>query len=677
MRPLGTPRLHPSAIRWARCGLLRMAPAALGVLAFAAPGASANPPRPLDLRVDDGGSWQANRSFSVSWNAPPASTPVLIGTHYRVRDLNGGTTQNGFLARTEDGIGSLVVPPVPGSYTAEVWFEDASGAEGPAATVSLRFDNTRPASVEPEALPPWVGRSSFPLRVSLSHPSGPLPISGIRGYAVALDANPTGAPCAPVDRCSVTETTLQSGIGGDELWIPALPEGNTFVHAAAVSASGMRSLAVGHAELHVDLTDPVTGLSGGRGSWTNRPVALVAESTDARSGMSPTGHAPAPFTAIRIDDGTPAIAPGPRIEAGVIGEGVHRVAYYARDAAGNVDDGAVVNGTANTPPRIAVVRIDRTPPLLFFANSQDPRDPGLLRASLADGLSGPEPARGWIGVRPAGSGERFGRLPTWPGPAGELRAHWDSDSYPVGRYEFQATGYDAAGNAGTAARRRDGAPMILSNPLKAGTELKASFAGDRLRCTVSYGRGVRVSGRLTTGIRSPLAGMAVRIVERFAAGARPATRTSTVTTGRDGTYSLRLEPGSSREVTASFGGDPRLGRAASATLELAVRSTVRLRASSRIAEVGGAPLVFRGAVSPSESAPIADLPVQLQFRLAGAEWSEFRTVKTNRRGRFRYAYRFSDDDSRGARFQFRAYVPTHENWPYEPSSSRPVLVKGY
>ncbi len=31
-------------------------------------------------------------------------------------------------------------------------------------------------------------------------------------------------------------------------------------------------------------------------------------------------------------------------------------------------------------------------------------------------------------------------------------------------------------------------------------------------------------------------------------------------------------------------------------------------------------------------------------------------MQTNRRGRFHYAYRFSDDDSRGVRFRFRAFV---------------------
>ena len=70
------------------------------------------------------------------------------------------------------------------------------------------------------------------------------------------------------------------------------------------------------------------------------------------------------------------------------------------------------------------------------------------------------------------------------------------------------------------------------------------------------------------------------------------------------------------------------------------------------------------------------MPVRLQFRLGRTPWSAFRTIQTDSRGRFRYSYRFSDDDSRGARFQFRAYLPADENWPYAPAGSRPVLVIG-
>jgi len=87
--------------------------------------------------------------------------------------------------------------------------------------------------------------------------------------------------------------------------------------------------------------------------------------------------------------------------------------------------------------------------------------------------------------------------------------------------------------------------------------------------------------------------------------------------------------------------------------------------------------VFRGRVAAAPGTiPTEGKSVQLQFRLPGLPWAEFRTVQTDRAGRFRYAYRFSDDDSRGARFQFRAFVPAEDNWPYEPGGSRPVIVRG-
>jgi hypothetical protein len=646
----------------------------VAALAFA-PSAAGTPPAPLDLHVSGGDTWRADRDFSISWAPPPPSTPALTLTHYRLRDLQGGTITAGVKAGAEDGIGSLVVPPVPASYTAEVWFEDATGTQGPAATVQLRFDDRRPAAIAPLDVPEWIGRTGFPLHIRLGRLAVPLPISGIRGYAVTIDADPSGSPCAASDRCSATETTLAGGIGGDELRIAALAEGDAYLHAVAVSGSGMKSASAGHAELRVDLADPVTSLSGVPAGWTNRPVGLVARSVDSRSGMTPSGSAPAPFTAIRIDDGAPATAPGSTVAVAVAGEGIHRIAYYARDVAGNVDDGALANGVADRAPATALVRIDRTRPSIGFANSQNPREPELLRASIEDALSGADPARGWIGIRPAGSRQRFTALPAAPGPAGELRARWDSDAYPAGRYEFQAAGYDVAGNAAATTRRRNGAPMILSNPLKAPARLDASFAGGRLRRSVAYGHRLGVAGRLLTGIRTPLATAPVRIVERFPAGVRPATRVSTATTGADGAYSLQLAPGPSREIVATFAGGPSLSRATSPRLELAVHSGVRLRASSATAEVGGAPLVFSGGVAGE--IPAGGLPVQLQFRLPGLRWSEFRTVQANRRGRFRYAYRFSDDDSRGARFRFRAYVTAHEDWPYEPGSSRPVLVRGY
>jgi hypothetical protein len=102
-----------------------------------------------------------------------------------------------------------------------------------------------------------------------------------------------------------------------------------------------------------------------------------------------------------------------------------------------------------------------------------------------------------------------------------------------------------------------------------------------------------------------------------------------------------------------------------------------LGVSRHRAEVGGTPVVFRGRVSAGAGEiPPSGKAVELQFRLPGLPWQEFRTVETDRRGRFRYAYRFSDDDSRGVRFLFRAQAIAQDGWPYEPGSSRTVGVRG-
>lgn len=655
-------------------GLVALAAA----LAWVSPQAAAAPPPPDGLAVAGGGTtWSAGTSFQLTWSIPPlGGGQPLVAAHYRLRNPEGAIAVREAIAWTANAASVSATHGVPGVYTAEIWFEDAGGEPGPAASVQFRFDDVRPGPVEPLPTPEWLGRGAFPLRIRLAHPDGPPPLSGIRGYAVSIGSAATGAPCLAADRCSEAETTLHGGIGDDELTITALPEGTSHLHAVAVSGTGMKSGSSGHAVLRVDTTDPVVRLSGPPAGWTNRVVQIAARATDAGAGMTPRSGGPPPFTAIRVDDGAPTLALGATAKSEVVGEGTHRIAYYARDAAGNVNDGTHSNGVANRPPRTSWVWIDRTAPIAAFANSQDPRDPDLLRVKIADPLSGPEPARGWIGVRRAGSGDRFERLPVEPPSADELRARWHSDAYPRGVYEFRAVAYDAAGNTSVVDRRRDGSAMALSNPLKATTTLRARFHRGRLRRNAPFGRRIRVAGRLITGRNTPLVGMPVRVVERFAKGARPAVRVSTVRTGHRGHFAHRLGRGPTRKIEVSFAGTRTLARSNARNLELSVRSRVRLHTSSRVAKVGGAPILFRGRVATGGRTTPAPESVQLQFRLPGRRWTSFRTLKTNRVGRFHYRYSFSDNDSRGILFQFRAYVQTQENWPYEPGGSRPVLVRG-
>lgn len=635
--------------------------------------------QPLDLRVDGGEeSWHPEPSFALRWTNPlPSGGSPVAAVHHRLLDPEGTVIAEGEIGWAATSIHHLTVPAIPGAYTAEVWLEDASRNAGAPAKAALRFDDAAPGRVDPMPAPGWIARNALPFALRLGRPAGPEPLSGIRGYAVSVDPDPDGIPCADRYACSEAETDLRGGSGEDALSIEELPEGTSYAHAVAVSGSGMHSAEAGSTVLRVDKTDPATRLLGVPDGWSSRPLRLIARASDEGSGMAAGGPG-GPFTAIRIDGGAPIAAPGDSVSAVAIEPGVHSIAYYARDEAGNVADGGTVNGHRNHEPARAVVRIDREAPRLSFVNSQDAGDPERIEARVSDPLSGVDRGRGRISVRPLGSGERFEDLPTEVG--GEvLSARWDSASYPPGEYEFRATACDRAGNVASTGSRANGTAMRLAAPLKVSTTLRAGFgrAGAEAGRVVRFGRGILFSGRLLSGRGAPLARMPVRVIERFAEGSGTPDRASVAQTTAGGDFALRLAPGPSREVVAVAAPTATLRGASSRPLRLEVRTGLRLSVSSALAEVGGRPVVFSGRVFPGGAEiPVKGKAVELQFRLAGLPWSEFRTVHTDRRGRFRYAYSFADDDSRGVRFQFRAFAPAQAGWPFKPAGSTPVLVAG-
>lgn len=624
--------------------------------------------RMTNVRVAGGeGNWHAEPRFRIDWDQYPSS-PQAQAVVYRLFDPQGQPLGDP-VRSTEalNAIGHANVPAVPGVYAIEAWLENREGRPGPPITASLRFDDAVPTPSAPLVPAGWVAGSK-PVTIQLGHPASPFPLSGIGGYAVSVDHGSGIPPCAAVTWCSPEEIDLPGGIGDDSASLGVLPEGTYVVRVAAVSGSGVPS-ALETAPLRVDATPPDVALENPPSGWVRESVKVTAVARDELSGMVASGSG-APFTAIVVDGGLPVRANGDRVSAWVRGSGAHELSLYASDAAGNVADG---QGSSPAPSH-AWVRIDEEPPGVAFVPNRDPAEPERIEATVADSLSGPSAHLGSIEVRAAGSGERFQPLPTTVA-AGRLVARWDSDSYPLGTYEFRATGYDAVGNSARSLLRSDGARMVLTNPLKTPVALRLGLAG-KAEKQVPYGRGVRYGGRLLTVWGEPVAGATVTVTESFASGAVAGSRRTLAQTRADGSFSLYLAPGPSREVSGSYGGSPVLSRVISPAAHLAVRSNVRLRASAMAARVGGAPVVFSGRVARAGVKTPKDTEVELQFRYPGADWSEFRTVKTAADGRFRYPYRFSDDDSRGVRFQFRAYVPAQKGWPYDAGASRPVIVTG-
>jgi len=647
--------------------------AALAVLAVlgavVGPPALAAPPPPAELEVE-GAGWLRDAEFDIRWRNPVATVAAV---HYRVRDPLGAVRVGPIrIDHRVERVASIDLPAAPGVYTAEVWLEDGEGVEGPAASAKVRFDDARPGPVEPLAEPGWIGEAELPFAIRVSHPGGALPLSGIRGYAISVAPGDGVEPCAAATHCTDGETDLRGGIGDDALGVAELPEGVSRVRAVAVSGSGMRSASSGSALLRVDRTPPSTALFGAPPDWVNHPVVLRAEARDDASGMTRGDGA---FTAVRVGEQAPVVSPGDSVTAAIVADGLHTVAFYARDAAGNIDDGRRSNGHQNRRPQTTVVRIDRAAPRAFLVGSVGPLDPETIEARVSDALSGPHASRGSIAVRRLGSSGGFAALPTRVAGA-VLRARWPSDDYPRGDYEFRVTGVDAAGNAASSTRRANGRPLVLPAPLKVASRVRASLRG-AVRRAVGPATAPALEGALALSSGAEAEDRPILVVERFAAGAERTERVTRTRTTSGGRFSLDLAPGPSRTVLVRFPGDRGAAAAASSPLELEVRPRVRLKASARVARVGGRPVVFGGRVDPAlHELPAGGIAIQLQFRLPGDPWREFRTLRSDRRGRFRYRYAFSDDDSRGARFQFRAFAPTQSDWPYEPGGSRPVAVRG-
>jgi hypothetical protein len=645
------------------------------------------------LRVEDGASWHSSRQFYVQWDPNPPESQSIV--RWGVWGADGSPIAPPIFGSDLERWNAVKVqvPPVPGVYLfgARDW---GTPTIGPEVTVPMYFDDARPGPVRIEA-PGWIAAGA-PIPVHLAAPAGPLPISGIRGYAVSVNGAADGSPCAAADRCATTEIDLPGGVTNDAVTLQAPAEGVSYIHAVAVSGSGMRSPTVTR-PLGVDGTPPQVRLEGAPSGWSNGPVRLSAFANDPLSGTSAAGPG-GPVTAIGVDGAGPVPTPGAATTAIVAGQGVHEIVYWARDAVGNTGDG----GGAYDEPGTAKVRIDETDPIVRLL-ADDPADPERIEATVTDALSGPDPSRGSIELRRVGSAGRFLPLPT-DTRRGRLVARWSSDDFPRSPYEFRATGLDAAGNSAITTLGEHGGAFVLQNPVKRQARLAFGFGAGQLvfqrcsreegsrRChrtvvrpfarrppgrTVPCCHGALVGGRLVDADGAPLGGQTVEVIESFADGAHNAGRRTALATDADGRFSTRLAPGPSREITAEFPGTGRLTRAAGRQIRLRVRAAVRLRVSTGQVRVGGPPLVFTGRIAhPEAPVPTRGLAVQLQFRLPGMPWTEFRTVQSDAFGRFRYPYSFSDDDSAGVRFLFRASVPATGNWPFAPATSRPVAVTG-
>lgn len=251
----------------------------------------------------------------------------------------------------------------------------------------------------------------------------------------------------------------------------------------------------------------------------------------------------------------------------------------------------------------------------------------------------------------------------------------DTRGVANGRHRLTLRAWDAAGNSGQL--HGDTAVAVANEPVPvppapvdlSAYELSARFAStSRPRVSVPYGRRVWIRGRLTRSSQPVAAGSVVEVLEkRDHRGAREVPR-ARVKTRADGSFSARLvTTRPSRTVRLAYrptGG----GRVVSPALSLRVRARSRVRASLR-----GSVLRFGGRVL-SAPIPRRGKRIVMEGRSPGSAWTPFKTIRTDRRGRFSGTYRLRVRRP-GVRLKVRSVVPSERGYGYLASRSRAVTLR--
>jgi hypothetical protein len=627
-----------------------------------------------DPTVAGGQDWHRDNDFDISWDnwaQGPNESPI-VAAELRIVGGPSGTYDNTSLhaAQDIDHINNVQVPG-KGSYSAQIYLVDAAGNRtnvlgAVSHSVSLKFDNTVPDPQRPDFANGWINRADLAngyVQGWEDIPSARVPVSGIAGYRVSVNTSADSDPCTGASdprSCGgeLTEVgqenrsrTLQSG---------DLEEGANYVHVVPVSGSGMRATEVKHTPLKADFTDPVTQLQGdGDGRWLNHPVAMAAVAHDALSGMADTDEFPdddPPATFIQADDQPAVSSVGPTASASVDGEGEHQVRFWARDLAGNTQ----------ATPSTATVRIDETAPTVAFTNGQDPDDPDKLVAPVSDALSGV--VGGTISYREEG-GSQWKSLDTQL-VVDQLVARVDSgDMRPGVTYEFRAQVTDRAGNSVTTNRMQNGDLMKVVGPFRALTNVVDLHVNGKAKTRIKYGKAAKVSGSLVRQAGGPVGGARVEVIETYAEGSKTKTRSTTIATSSDGRFSLTIPKGPSRTISATYAGDRRYLGASSAEAKLSVRGKVQLTVPRRVSSRSG--ITFKGRIG-ARGTKLAKHGKRLEVQVhVGNGWKAVgKSLRTNRKGKFKLSYEFTADYPRAVAYEFRAAVMRERGFPYLPAKSK-------
>jgi hypothetical protein len=419
-------------------------------------------------------------------------------------------------------------------------------------------------------------------------------------------------------------------------------------------------------DVYVDNTPPdpvVPQISGGSGwrrtngfdvSWANPPNTAApiirAHWKLCRSDGS------CPSRGERSGENVQAL---PRLLAPAPGE--YQLSVWLEDAAGNQRE---ANAAVSVP-----VRFDPEPPELAFL-ATDPADPLRVEVLASDRHSGI--AHGEIEMRASGA-TTWHALPTTI-QGSRLIAYVDDERFRRGVYEFRARAEDQAGNEASTGKRTDGSAATFLLPARIDTRLSVGLRrGRRNRkrfdsvVTARFGSSLRLIGRLTNADGQPIEGATVEARETRVDGT--SVPVGIATTGVEGTFRYVVRAARNRNLVFRYPGSPRIA-AATAEFRMRVRAASSLQVS-RTTVRNGRSVLFNGRVISRPLPSIGKL-IEMQAHFRG-RWRTFSTLRSDRRGAWRFRYRFGATLGR-VTYRFRARLPSEGGYPFVSGRSRVAEV---
>jgi hypothetical protein len=475
-----------------------------------------------------------------------------------------------------------------------------------------------------------------------------------------------------------------NGRGTIEVDTSEAPEGSQPLAVAAEDSAGNRAESPA-VTAHIDNAAPgvvPVGIGGGEAwrntndfdlAWTNPPEPDRAPITAAHYRLCREGG----DECVGGDRAGLAIAAIGSLAVPAPGEWSLRL--WREDEAGNQE-------TANASESVHL-RFDPEPPQLGFEtpSADDPTRISVLATDRISGVGGGE-----VEISPAGSGT-WQVLPTSK-EGDHLVTRVNDATLPAGEYELRASASDLANNIGATDHRLDGQPMRLRLPLRTTTAMKAGVVDKRTvnrkgkkgkvrrtvlepRVKVSFGRRVRLGGRLVNSAGHPLSGAKVLVYSQLLEGKEPVDGTEeledTVTTDSDGRFVYSVEARSSHQFRFVYEGTATI-------LPVEDQATVRVKATSTFSVsadhvLNGDSVTFSGRVR-GRPLPAKGKLIELQVEASTDEWQTFRTVRSDADGTWSKVYFFRRSCG-VARWPLRVYLPSEGGYPLVPGASHELTVR--